>query len=562
MAEQHTPRSAEEQELIEIRNEFIEESLEGLSNAANDVVAFESSPGNTGLVDRVFRTAHSIKGNAAFFGLLTLKNLAHRIEDVLGAMKRREIPPTRSVTEAALAGFDELSSMLSRVRDGGPEIRDPHSIERLIERLEAALQTEPASASGSSGESAPAKEEATRSAAKTMRVREESIDGFFRYVGELVVVEEMYGNVHEQLVRGVDPRLAATELRRAIEAFHVLSQEMQRSILEIRKVAASTLLRRVPRLARDVAGSLAKEISLQIEGEAVLIDKSIAEALEAPLVHMVRNAVDHGVETPSVRSSRGKPSAGRLRVCIAATSSDIVLTVEDDGQGIDHDKLLRKAVAQGLVAEGQPLSSEAIVALLFRPGVSTAETVTDVSGRGVGMDVVKKNIDSLGGCIEVHSQPGQGTRFTVTVPASISTKIIQGVGVIVEGERFILPMDSIVRFLQVDPARVSTLESRGAAIQVDGQTVTLARLKDMLNGTPIAQGKTALASGPLVLVHSGHRRMALGVDAVEACRQVVLKPLDDLPYDTQLFRGAALMGDGTVALVVDCDKLDTIAPRP
>lgn len=194
MAEERTPRNAEEQELIEIRNEFIEESLEGLGNAANDVVAFETSPENTSLVDRVFRTAHSI--------------------------------------------------------------------------------------------------------------------------------------------------------------IHVLSQEMQRSILEIRKVTASTLLRRVPRIARDVAGSLGKEVSLQIEGETVLIDKSIAEALDAPLVHMVRNAVDHGVEPPSVRSSRGKAPSGRVRVSIAATSNDIVLTVEDDGQGIDHDKLLRRAVAQGLVAEG------------------------------------------------------------------------------------------------------------------------------------------------------------------------------------------------------------------
>ena len=544
-------------ELIAIRNEFIDESLEGLKSAADDLVQLEHAPNNTALIDHIFRIAHSIKGSAAFFELMTLKTLAHRLEDVLGALRKREIFATRQVVSAALAGLDELSAMLTRVRSGASEVRDDAVIQSVVARLTAALRSEiPIAAPKSEQQPEPSTHEAVEAAGgKTMRVREEAIDSFFRFVGELVIVGEMYDNLQELLAHGADNRALMAGLQRANDSFHVLSRELQKSILDVRKVPIASLLRKAPRVARDVAAATGKEVTVILEGETLLIDKTIAENLDAPLVHMVRNAVDHGIQRPEQREAAGKPRQGNIHVIAAVDGENVTLTVKDDGQGLDYEKLQRKAESLGLVEERRPLGEEAIIALLFHSGVSTADKVTDISGRGVGMDVVKQNIDALGGRIEVVSAKDQGTAFRVLVPETVSTKIISGVGVIVAGDRYILPIENIVRFIQIRPEDVTVFLDRGASIVVDGAVVPVLSLGHILRVTSAECTREVLASGTVVLIEANNKLLGLRVDVVESRRQVVLKNLESIEPETNLFLGGAVMGDGTVSLVLDCEKL-------
>ncbi|MCP4678867.1 MAG: chemotaxis protein CheA [Deltaproteobacteria bacterium] len=609
----------EDLELIEIRNEFIDESLEGLAGAAEHIVLLEHNPSDTKPIDSIFRTAHSIKGNAAYFELMSLKTLAHRIEDVLGALRKKQLRPSRKVVDDILVGIDALSEMLSRVRDRKEEIDDPRAFEDLITRLSRALQTsapvheqlirlqrvldelagvqtviETQDAAGlikeakqicvtiggnkEGDDQKPASSKATPSKAtsdfdeikpkeskqdsgaesqsKTMRIREESIDGFFKYVGDLVVVGEMYDNLQRQLAQKRNLSTAAKSLKTVNDSFRSLSQGLQKSILNIRKIPARKLIHRSTRIVRDVATAQGKEIELKMSGESELIDKSIAEALEAPLVHMVRNAADHGIETPDVRLNAAKLREGCISISVNANPDSIVLSVEDDGKGLDREKLRQKAVSMGLISPNQELNDEAMVGLLFQAGVSTAEQVTEVSGRGVGMDVVKRNIDSIGGKIEVDSTPGKGSIFRIVMPAAVTTSIIHGIGVMVKNERYILPMEFVIRFFQIEDDTLNYTKGKDACVQVDGKTVRLHSLAEVLGLAPQTDGKS-FSNGPAVLTKLENEYVAFAVDEIEAHRQVVLKEISGMNVENDLFKGGAIMGDGTVSLVINLEKLNS-----
>lgn len=695
-----------------LKVEYIDESLEGLEGLSEQLVALESAPGELEIIQSVFRPVHSIKGNAAYFNLLQVKNLAHELETLLDLLRKEKLVATGNVINVLLEGIDALISMLERSRNAEPEVadeaaftalvdkvcsaakgeqeqvselwkrllgslddwsQDPAALKELLEKLagttvegQAALSErdgappkggeEPSAAAELRGlldtqiethlddasaqrvgvllqevmdslqdnqhkaelrevqeeyelfvdtvgvepvlqasilekieslaqkgawavaekkpaeeetrvpdqEEAVAKEEKPAEAAKegkgsdagkTMRVTESSIDAFLAHVGDLVVIGEMYEHFQNRLSE-TDAALGR-EMFRINESFRDLSDSLQQSIMHIRKVPLRSVFQRMPRIVRDVAKANGKEIEAYVEGEDILVDKSILDALEAPLMHMTRNSADHGVEAPEEREAAGKPRKGRVDILAEESAESVFIKVIDDGKGLDLEALQAKAASIGLIAADQELAEQDIINLLFSSGVSTAKAITDISGRGVGMDVARRNVESLGGSIAVQTQQGQGSAFTLQLPKSVSTQIITGFSVIVEKRRYVLPLDRIHRCFRPAPEQIVSVQGKGKCVKDGDQVIIMSRFQNLCNG--VWYDNADYTTGILVVVETKGGEHALHVDEIEGVKQVVLKEVDDFLNTEGIFLGGAIMGDGTVAMVIDIDQFVGLA---
>jgi len=439
-------------------------------------------------------------------------------------------------------GFDDL--LRDIIRDGIAQVAFPEGepVAAVVEAPEAAPAAAPERAA------APREE-----VGKTMRVSEQHVDTFLSYVGELLVVRDMFNHLESRLAGQPALQKLRTDFRRINETFAVLSDELQKSIMSIRRVAVGTILQRVPRLVRDVAATTNKEIQVVVEGESVEVDKSLIDLLEAPLTHMVRNAADHGIETPEVRRAAGKTPAGTITVAVAEMPNSLSMTIRDDGAGLDYGRIQKKAVELGIAAEGQRLSEDDIVNFLFQSGVSTAAEVTDVSGRGVGMDVVKRMVEEAGGGIHVSSTPGQGTLFEVTVPKSVTTQIVSGFLVESGRQRFVFPMTKVLETTRLDLANVLTVADRGRYFKHHDNVIPLVSLDRLLELKPAANGERDFEL--VVTLASRQGAFGVSVDQVVGVQQVVLRRIAGLVCGSESIAGGALMGDGSVALIIDVDRM-------
>lgn len=447
---------------------------------------------------------------------------------------------------------------------------DPVLRDYLRERLQripdmpgfASAAATSAPAAAKAAEPAPAaRPPAAESMAKSMRVSEAKIDTFLRYVGELLVVGDMFDHLHTRAAaqatstgRTADakaPQRLARDLKRASETFAELSGKLQAAIMGIRKVPIRPLLQKVPRLVRDAALAKGKDCQVIIEGEAVEIDKSLVDLLDAPLTHMTRNAADHGIEPPEARLAAGKPRTGTVTVRATETTSSIMVVIDDDGGGLDLERIRAKAEAMGLLRPGAALSEEAITGCIFAPGLSTAEQVTDISGRGVGMDVVKRSIEQAGGVIQITTRKGLGTRFQITLPKRVTTQILPGYLFRLHDQLFVVPLDRVRETFRVLDADVTTIAGCGRCILRRGEVLPLVSLADVLGMPELPPSRRATA----IAIEAGHRRMAIEVDQVVGVQKVVIREITGLPVDNDLLAGGALMGDGSVALILDAEAL-------
>ena len=388
-----------------------------------------------------------------------------------------------------------------------------------------------------------------------MRVPEERIDAFLAHVGELVTISEMYSHLYVSLSAGTDSQKAALELRRINESFDQLSLALQHSIMQIRKLPIAGILSRMPRLVRDIADARGKQIETVITGEEIMVDKSLVDALDAPLTHMVRNAADHGVELPAERQAAGKTPRGKISVAVTESADDIVLAVSDDGRGIDRRALADKAIKLGLLPPDAALSDADMIQLLFMSGVSTAKEVTDVSGRGVGMDVVKRAFDELGGRIDVASQSGLGTLMHLRLPKTVTTQILDGFIVIADGARYVFPLKNIQRCFRPSPSDLSPVQGKGLCVKDGRGLLRVLRLAEYLGTRPEAGGVHDIQDGIMVVVEGAEQTVAVHVDGIDGVRRVVLKNITGMGQEKETFAGGAIMGDGLVALVLDVEKV-------
>ena len=569
----------------ELLHEFHAESLELLQNIEQGVLILEKDPGNAATINSIFRAFHTFKGGAGFLQLDALRNLAHDLESLLDAVRRSELSITSSVIDLILEGGDalkqftrEIGAQIEGTRAGEPiVVPTRHLIQRVRATLrgeltpavpppaadqplsipaqdkpsaEVGMPTPAAPPSPSPTPTAPAATPPPSPAASAdgttgfVKLDTRKLDTLVDLVGELVIAQSM-------VVQDPDvQRLPSRQLARRLRQLGRITTELQRNAMSLRMVPIRGLFQKMARLVRDLAAQQQKQMQLVVDGEETELDRNIVEELGDPLIHMIRNSADHGLERPADRIAAGKPPLGTIRLTAAHQRGGIVIGIQDDGRGLDRDRILTKARERGLLpAQGTPSDAE-IFAQIFAPGFSTAEIVTDLSGRGVGMDVVRRNIDKLRGKIEIQSQPGEGTTISLVLPLTLA--IIDGMLVGVGEDRYIIPTLSIRESFRPRPGMVSTIHGRGEVVSVRGRQTPILRLGRHL-GTPAkAEDPT---DGIIVVVESGEEARGLLVDELIGKQEVVIKNLGSTFRNQNLLAGAAILGDGRVGLILDVDTL-------
>ncbi|CAI0783915.1 chemotaxis protein CheA [Serratia quinivorans] len=399
---------------------------------------------------------------------------------------------------------------------------------------------------------APAAVEAAKPRAKasestSIRVAVEKVDQLINLVGELVITQSMLA----QRSGSLDP-VNHGDLLNSMSQLERNARDLQESVMSIRMMPMEYVFSRFPRLVRDLAGKLNKQVELQLQGSSTELDKSLIERIIDPLTHLVRNSLDHGIEDPDTRVAAGKSAVGNLILSAEHQGGNICIEVTDDGAGLNREKILAKAASQGL-AVSDSMSDEDVGMLIFAPGFSTAEQVTDVSGRGVGMDVVKRNIQEMGGHVEIHSQAGKGTAIRILLPLTLA--ILDGMSVKVNDEVFILPLNAVMESLQPQAEDLHPLAGGERVLQVRGEYLPLVELFRVFE---VAGAKTDATQGIVVILQSAGRRYALLVDQLVGQHQVVVKNLESNYRKVPGISAATILGDGSVALIVDVSALQTL----
>ncbi len=381
----------------------------------------------------------------------------------------------------------------------------------------------------------------------TIRVGIDKIDKLINLVGELVITQSMLTEEGDKL-----PQDLAEKLQEGLAQLKRYTRELQENVMQIRMVQIGSAFNRLPRMIHDLTGQLDKKVELIMSGEQTELDKTVMESIGDPLVHLVRNAVDHGIETPEVRKHAGKDETGKLLLNAYHESGKIVIEIKDDGAGLNCEKILAKAIDNGLVESDETLSDVAIYELLFHPGFSMAEKISDVSGRGVGMDVVRRNIQSLGGTVEVQSTFGQGSTFTIRLPLTLA--IVDGQLVRVGGETFVIPLISIVESIQLKPEFINAVAERGELYRLRSEYIPLVRLAGLFSMSSASNNELLI-----VVVESDVGKIGLLVDDLLAQQQVVIKSLETNYKRIEGIAGATILGDGTVALIMDINSVISLS---
>ncbi len=402
-------------------------------------------------------------------------------------------------------------------------------------------------------EAAPRKKAAAVDAsAASIRVGTDKVDSLVNLVGELVITQSMLGQIGDNFDESLLPQLID-----GLEQLERNTRELQESIMRIRMLPISFVFNRFPRLVHDMTSKLGKQVELVLSGEQTELDKTVMEKIGDPLVHLVRNSLDHGLEVPEKRLAANKSETGILKLNAYHQGGNIVIEISDDGAGLNEEKILHKAIEKGLVDPNETLSPEKIHELIFLPGFSTADQVSDLSGRGVGMDVVRKNINSLGGAVEVKSESGVGSTFTIRLPLTLA--IMDGQIIQVADQRYIIPLISIIESVEVDLNKVNKLTGKGELYKIRDEYVPLIRLTNVFN---LDGGIDDLEAGLLVIVDCEDYKVGLFVDELLAQQQVVIKSLETNFRKVKGIAGATILGDGTVALILDIPGLMAMHRNP
>lgn len=546
------PRDAEDLEVFEgtVRQQLatIFAALEGLRTDATQ----------RDLVDAIYRSLTSLHNACAYMDLEELRVYAQRTAQLVG--KARDEGIDFSVMLDLLA--QEAGILESMVESALAGLKAPRAADQPAPAPEAP-PTAPTPQESSrptpdpTPTPAPAAPAAERRGTNTIRVEHAKLDHLMNLIGELIINRNRFAMLARDLAAGGDPHEVAQHLQETTDAMTRISDDLQDTIMHVRMLPVHTVFSKFPRLIRDLSRKSGKQVELITEGEETELDKSVVEVIGDPLVHILRNAVDHGLEPPEERRRQGKPETGRVWVRAAHKGNAVVIEVEDDGRGIDPDIMRQKGVEKGLITPEQARSMDDAAAreLIFAPGFSTAAQVTDISGRGVGMDVVRTNIKELKGSVQVTSEVGKGTRFTLSLPLTLA--IIDALLVRVSGHTFAIPLDAVSETTKIPEESISRVNRRDA-VTLRGEVVALVHLADIL-GLPTAPRPDKPL--PTVLIAVQDRRLGLVVDELLLRQDVVIKALGDYLGDIPGISGATILGDGRVILILDPHEIFRMAMR-
>jgi len=538
-----------------ILSEFLADSEEGLDQLDRDLVELEKRSDAKESLDRAFRVLHTIKGTCSFLGFRRLERLAHAGESLLARVRSGETSLDAAAMPALLGVVDGVRAIVKSIATTRSEPAGDDAA--TLARVEALRRPAPAAAAPApeAPVAEPAAEEAITLGHETVRVDVARLDRIMNLVGELVLARNQ---VVQNVAQGEPAALNASAQR----LDHVTTR-LQEEIVRTRMQPISALWMRMPRTVRDVAGSCGKQVRLEMEGTQTELDKTLIEAIKDPLLHLVRNAIDHGIESPAIRKTLGKPEAGLVSLRAFHEGGQFHLEIRDDGAGLPLERIRMKAVERRLVSSAQAakLGPAELVRFIFLPGFSTAQRVTQVSGRGVGMDVVKSSIDGIGGTIDVQTKTGEGTTFRIRIPLTLA--IIPVLIVDSMGGRFAIPQVHLLELVPLRDETVSLENVQGAIVyRLRGTLLPVLRLHEQLGfaDEPDRRGRRVLA-----VLRADGREFGLVVDGVFDTEEIVVKPLADALRAGGVYAGATVRGDGQVALILDVPGLARragLAPRP
>jgi two-component system chemotaxis sensor kinase CheA len=524
---------------------YVAECDERLAAMEEALVALEADPQNDGFLEAIFRGAHTIKGNAGSLGFPKVASFAHAFEDLLQRFRNHTIPVTPARITLLLRSLDALREMIAAEVAGAETVKPEHV--KLQQQLTDGDTGEPVENPAAAPVPTPRDDQSIKRVADavvdyatTIRVDTEKLNRMLNLAGEIAIAQ---GRLRQAVTGHGQSNSEALEAHDQVER---LSLELQEQIMRVRMVPVGPTFRQYLRMIRDLAQSQKKLVRLETHGDEVEVDMSIIEHLKDPLTHMIRNALDHGIETPEARQARGKNPCGVLKLQARHEGGSIVIEVSDDGNGLDRERILARGLALGMVAESEHWSDEELYGLIFAPGFSTATTVTDLSGRGVGMDVVKSNIEALRGTVSVQSRPGEGTSITIQLPLTLA--IIDGFGVGVGDETYVLPLHAVIECIEMPVAE----QQRGGlgVIELRGAPLPYVRLRDWFGLTSPRPRRENI-----VVVEVDRVKAGLAVDALYGARQTVIKPLGDKFKNVRGIAGSTILGNGLVALILDVPGL-------
>jgi two-component system chemotaxis sensor kinase CheA len=536
-------------DLEAILRTFKSECDEHLARMEESLIALESDPNDAKSLEAIFRGAHTIKGNAAGLGYAKVAEFSHAFEELLQRLRSKLTPVDETKITLLLRAVDALRQMIPQAIEGVDTLSDEQGL--LLGQLLEHNKPLPAATAPSNAperavpplrserrrtEDAPARVER----ADTVRVDIHKLDQMLNLAGEIAVA-------HGRLRQALAPRLPHADALEAQAHLERLSMELQEQIMKARMVPLGPIFRQFHRMVRDIAQAHGKAARLVIAGEDVEIDLSMVEKLKDPLTHMIRNALDHGIETPEARRARGKEPTGLITLKALHEGANIVIELSDDGAGLDRARIAARVRALGLCAEPEQLADAELCKFIFEPGFSTAEAISDLSGRGVGMDVGRRNIETLRGSIGVASRPGEGTTIILRLPLTVA--IIEGFGVGVADETYVLPLQAVLECIELPEEARRDQTSRGT-INLRGEPLPYIRLRDWFD---LASGRPAREN--VVVIEVDGVKAGLVVDTLDGARQTVIKPLGKRFQDLPAIAGSAILGNGRVALILDVPGL-------
>jgi two-component system, chemotaxis family, sensor kinase CheA len=538
----------------DILESFFAEANSHVQSVEQQLIALENSPNDKNSVDEVFRAMHSLKGIAGFLGLKPLSEIAHEAETVMNRIRSTGNPITVVECDCILNVVDVVRAILSKIliHSNSPEQSFPElpvNFGAVLERLkELASQsnvtdTRPTRILEIDADSPMVEQRAGRRAMDgegLVRVKVDKLDGLFDLIGRLVVTVSQIKDDPSQVL------IDNSWMRANLEELDRISRDLQSVTMSLRMTPLRETFNRMKRMVRDLSRTLDKPVDFQIFGESTEMDKGVIEAIIDPLTHLLRNAMDHGLETASQRLAAGKSELATIKLSAKYVGSHALIEVTDDGRGLDSDAIFRKGREKKLIPSGETPSLGRIHNLIFEPGFSTAEKITELSGRGVGLDVVKRNIHALGGRVSVSSEKGKGSTFTLSLPLTLA--IIDGLVVRIGNHRFILPLSSVIECIRPEASQIIKVQQRGEMIQLHDDHVPLVRLNEYLH---LNVGETDPCKAILAIVDCQPQRYALLVDELIGQQQIVMKGLGDRLQAVRGVTGGAILGDGSIGLILD-----------
>ena len=551
---------------IPIIMEFINEAAEHIESSEAALLKLESHPGDAEAINLIFRCFHTIKGTAGFLNLNDIVSLSHATEELLDAIRKSDLVLTLSIIDVVFESLDMLKTMMVELKQAvekSQPLKKQSNLTCLLQKLKDSItlnaeedlnedddkaldeiltaQTPDETSHNENKNNNPQNSETGNSTGENEKIKVSTnrLDNLVNMVGELVIAQSI---VTQQANNSSSSKV---QLCQKISHQGRIVNEIQELSMSMRMVPIQGVFQKMARQVRDLSRKACKNINFETQGAETELDRNLVDLVADPLLHMVRNAVDHGIEPTAQRTKASKKTVGNIKLSAFHRSGNIVIKIEDDGRGLDKNQILKKAIDKGIVTPGQELSDKQIYKLIFHAGLSTAKKVTNISGRGVGMDVVKKNIESLHGKIEVDSTSGKGSTFTLSLPLTLA--IIDGQLVKVAGHRYIIPLVTIHESFRPNQKQISSIQGRGEMVMVRESLLPIVRLSRLFN---TEQSPKDLTETLLVIVESDEKKFCLQVDELLDQQQVVIKSLGDGFVRAKGISGAAIMGDGKPSLIL------------